>query len=191
MRNMRDSNNELNRPAGQGGTGKKKRIIALCLIVVMVFMWIKVLGRKTPESAEAASGYKAATEGQLNTEPKISFIELPIVKGRNDVLTRDFFAVDGKGSGGSKEVNVVSRDSSEEYVRRIAAKLKLMVIVLGESPQVFINYKLLSTGDKLLVEGQADTYECEVVRIERNTVLLRCGGAEITLRLTPAIEAAD
>ena len=59
----------------------------------MVFMWVRVLGKKGPQSANAAVTAQEVTEGQTNSELKISFIELPKVEGRNDVLIRDFFAV--------------------------------------------------------------------------------------------------
>ena len=35
------------------------------------------------------------------------------------------------------------------------------------------------------------TYEYEVVSIEENAVLIKCGEAEITLKLTKVIEVAD
>jgi hypothetical protein len=46
------------------------------------------------QRAKAAGTAQEVTESQTNSELKISFIELPKVKGRNDVLTRDFFVVD-------------------------------------------------------------------------------------------------
>jgi hypothetical protein len=178
---------------------KKKTVIAVCLIALMVFMWARVLGRKTPQSAEAAA--TAQETGQPNSELKISFIELPKIKGRHDVLDRDFFAADGwrsftrdaegKNLTGIKEVSVVSGDDSEEVVRRVAEKLKLEAIGLGKNPRAFINNKLLSVGDKLLISEGADMYECEVVGIEEHAVFIRCGEAEITLKLTRVIEDSE
>ena len=108
--NLRNSGNGGNRLLGQLATEKKKTIIAVCLIAVIVFMWVRVPGRKMPQSTKAAVTAQEVTESQANSELKISFIELPKVEGRNDVLTRDFFAVDdwrdfmrsgeGKSSGG-------------------------------------------------------------------------------------------
>jgi hypothetical protein len=168
---------------------KKKTVMALCLIAVMVLMWLRVFGRKTPQSAEAALMTQRANLNILgsDSELKISFIELPKVEGRNDVLTGDFFAADGWQnfmSGG--EVNVVLKDGSQEVVTRVAEKLKLEAIGLGENPQAFINNKLLSVGDKLLVRDGVNTCECEVVGIEESTVFIRCGEAEIKLKLTQA-----
>ena len=88
-------------------------------------------------------------------------------------------------------MSVVSKDGREEVIRRVAEKLKLEAIGLGKNPQAFINDKLLSVGDKWLVKDRGDMYECEVVRIGENTVFIRCGEAEITLKLTQVIEVAD
>jgi hypothetical protein len=60
--------------------------------------------------------------------------------------------------------------------------------VLGKNPQAFINGKLLSRGNKLLIGDGAMTYECEVVGIEENAVFMRCGKSQITLKLARAIE---
>ena len=187
--NVRSDGKGANRIFSRLAAEKKKSIVALCLIALMGFMWVRVLLRKTPESAEAAVGQeevKPDTSGS-NSQLKISFIELPKVAGRNDALTRDFFAADDWQSfmsGG--EVNVVSRNGDEEIVKRVAEKLKLEAIGLGKNPQAFINDKLLAVGDKLLVVDGVDTYECEVVGIEEKTVFIRCREAEITLRLTQA-----
>ena len=190
--NLKNNGNGANRLFSQLAAEKKKTICALCLIAVMALMWTRLLGKKKMEDAEAAVMSQGVNfKGESNSELKISFIELPKVKGRNDVLTRDFFA---SGSWqdfteeGTKEVNVASRDGSEEVVRRVAEKLKLEAIVLGENPQAFINDKLLSVGDKLVIRDGVKTYECEVRGIEENAVFIRCGEAEIKLKLTEAIE---
>jgi hypothetical protein len=194
--NLRNSVNKSNRVFDRLAAEKKKTVIAVCLIAVMVFMWVRVLGRKGPQSANAAITTQEITGGQMRPELKVSFIELPKVEGRNDVLTRDFFAVgswrdfmrsrEGK-SGGVEEVSIVSRNGGEEIVRRVAEKLKLEAIVLGENPRAFINDKLLSVGDKLFVRDGLDTYECEVAEVEENMVSVRCGEAEVTLRLTQTL----
>ena len=197
--NMRNNGNEGNRLLGQLAAQKKKVVIALCLITVMAFMWVKVLFKKAPQAAQAVPAAKQVDlNSQISSQLKISFIDLPQLAGRNDVITRDFFVVNdwqefiadrgGKNLTGIKEVNVTSGDGGEEVVRRVVEKLKLEVIVLGKNPQVFINGKLLSRGDKLLIGDAAQTYECEVVGIEENAVFIRCGKAQVTLKLAKAIE---
>ena len=162
---------------------KKKTILASCLIALMAFMWFKVLSKKTPQAAKAAITAQKAINNEQKRQLKISFIELPRVKGRNDVLTRDFFAGNEKNLDGVKNTNLISRDGDEEVIERIAEKLKLEAIGLGENSQAFINGKLLSVGDKLLVGDGVNTYECEVVGIEEDTVFVKFGEAEIQLRL--------
>lgn len=196
--NVNNTVNGANRLVGRLAAEKKKTVTALCLIALMVFMWARVLGKKTPVIA-AASQRKENVVQDVNVELKISFIELPKIPGRNDVLTRDFFAADGwrnfirnEKNPGNKEVNVVSKDGNEEVLRRIAEKLKLEAIAIGSygNPQAFINGKLLSVGDKLLVRNGGNKYECEVVGIEENVVVIKCLEAEITLKLTKVIEVA-
>jgi hypothetical protein len=59
---------------------------------------------------------------------------------------------------------------------------------VGENPQAFINNKVLSVGDKLLVTDGVSAYECEVVGIEEDTVFVKFGEAEIQLRLAQGAE---
>jgi len=186
--NSNGSNGLVSRLAAE----KKKTVMAACLVVVMVFMWLKILGGKTPQSAGAAMIAQDMSKKQLSSKSKISFVELPKIKGRNDVLTRDFFTIGGKHLGGTGEVNVLSGANIEEYIRRIAEKLKLQAIILGSNSQVFINDKLLTIGDELLIRDDVtgNIYECEITGIEENTVFIRCGEAEIQLKLAQAITSS-
>lgn len=200
--NRKNNGNQANRLFGQLAAEKKKTVTALCLIAVMAFMWIRVLSRNTTETAQAAPGQgkSDADISESNSDLKISFIGLPKVTGRNDVLTRDFFAAgswqnfirnkEGK-NGVGKEVSVISKGGNEEVVRRIADKLRLEVISLDENPQIFINGKVRSVGDKLLVRDGVNTYECEVAGIEENVVLIKYGEAQITLKLTQTVEVSN
>ncbi len=192
--NARNIGNVANRLVNQLAVQKKKTVLALCLITLMAFMWIKVLTRAAPQAAEAGlMAEQMDVETQSEPELKISFVELPQVAGRNDVITRDYFASDGwqdfgDGQGrkpvGAEEVNIVSKDGDQEVIRKIAEKLKLEAIVSSENPLTFINDKVLRVGDKLLVGDGIDKYECEVVEIKENTVVMRCREARITLKLT-------
>jgi hypothetical protein len=192
--NVRNSGNIANRLFNQLAVQKKKTVLALCLITLMAFMWIRVLTRKAPQAAKAGLlAGQMDVETQSEPELKISFVELPQAAGRNDVITRDFFAsggwqdfVDSQGrkSTGVEEVDIISKEGDQEVIRRVAEKLNLEAIVLSENPQAFINDKLLSVGDKLLIGDGVDKYECEVVEIKENTVVMRCRESRITLKLT-------
>lgn len=173
------------------GAEKKKAVTALCLISVMVFMWGKVLLRNAPQAAPSQAG-PAVGRQEPESLKRMSFIELPKVKGRNDVISRDFFAlnswkefIDGDGGNltGNEEVKLVSGDDREYRFRQIAERLNLEAIISGKNPQAFINDTLLSVGDKLLVTDRVGTYQCEVAGIEENKVFIRCGETEITLKL--------
>ena len=63
---VKNSGNGTNRLVSRLAVEKKKTVTALCLIAVMVFMWARVLGNKTPENA-------AAVMRQDNMDPDIIF----------------------------------------------------------------------------------------------------------------------
>lgn len=178
---------------GQLAAEKKKAVTASCLVAVMAFMWFRVLTNESPETAEGALVTDELNiGGTLGQELKISFVELPQVAGRNDVIARDFFVSNGwwQFDGGKgrnlaviEEVNIVSKDGNEEVIRKVAKKLKLEAIVLSTNPRAYINNKVMSVGDRVLIVEGVDTYECEIVAIEENTVVMKCREAEITLRI--------
>jgi hypothetical protein len=181
---------------------KKKTAVALTLIAVMALMWARVLGKKTVEGAEAAllQNNPNVPTSVTGSDTVRTFIELPKVEGRNDMLTRDFFASndwrdfarggEGKNSG-VKEVKVISKGVNEEVVKRIVAGIRLQAIVSAGNSQVFINDKMLSVGDKLTIREGNDVFECEVVEIKENEVSVRFEEARITLKLARAGEAPD
>lgn len=183
----------LNQLAAQ----KKKTVVAACLIGVMFFMWGRVLLRDGSKGTAAGFAAQQILSDQSGSEVKVDFKKLPKVPGRNDVLIRDFFDGEnwlnfvrygeGGSSSGSSQVNMVSQDGSMEAIAKTAEALRLDAIELGVNPQAFINDKLLSVGDKLVVGDRANRHEFEVVGIRENTVFLRCGEAEITLKLMDTV----
>lgn len=200
--NVANNSSRTNKLFTRLAVEKKKAVLAFSLIMVMAFMWVRVLSKKTPNAAEAAlTTQQEKLDERENSRLKLSFVELPKVPGRNDVITIDFFDSngwqgfmkdeDGRSLTGREEVSVVSKDGSEEVLIKIAGKLKLEAIELSDMPCAFINSKLLLVGDKLHLKDGVNAYECEVVRIEENVVLLRCAEVEVKLRLMSAIEVTD
>ncbi|OHB77073.1 MAG: hypothetical protein A2Z25_20020 [Planctomycetes bacterium RBG_16_55_9] len=190
--NVRNNNNRAKNLVAQLAAEKKKVVMALSLIAVMAFMWVRVLARKGPQAAEAViPAGQATTEERSNPELKISFIELPKVAGRNDVITRDFFACDNwrhfidgqRKRDGIEQVNILSIDGNEEVIRKVAEKLKLEAIMVSENPQAYVNGKVIEVGDKILIGDGAEKFECDVIAIEENTVVIKCREAQITLKL--------
>ena len=166
---------------------KKKCVMALCLIGVMVFMWVKMLSGNSPRKAGASMTAQKATEEVTKVKDRILFVELPDIRGRNDVITRDFFTVAGDDLEGVEEAAVSSNgDYGErgEYLKKaIESKLSLDAIVSGENPQVFINDKLLSVGDTLFIDMGEDFYECKIKDVGDNAAIIQCGEFEITIKI--------
>ena len=195
--NSRNNNKEISSIVGHLTAEKKKTVMAFCLIALMGFMWIKVFTGKNSSTANAEQ-MKNLTENnsQSDTQSKVSYVDLPEIEGRNDVITRDFFSSNGwknfvdtdRNVVVTKEVNVVPGDGTEKVIRKIADNLKLEAFVMGDNPRAYINDKILSVGDKLLVSDGNEKYECEVITIENNSVVMRCGKAEVTLKLKQIIE---
>ena len=193
-KNVRNNSRSGNRFFSHLAAEKKKAVLALCLISLMAFMWIKVLTKTSPQAAEAELIEELIKETQSEPELEISFIELPRVAGRNDMITRDFFASDGwqsfVGGRGLKsvaveEIDIVSKNDDQEVIRRkVADNLKLEAIVSSKEPLAFINDKVLRAGDKMFVRDGIESYECEVVEIKENIVVIRCMEAMITLKMT-------
>jgi hypothetical protein len=191
--------NGLSRLIGYLAAEKNKAIAAFCLISIMGFMWIRVLtGNKNTAEAQfdfTQEQTMMANQSQLNSN--IDFIEIPSVKGRHNILIRDFFSKDqwetfiannpgGYSSGGN--VSMTVGDVGEKHVDKetillVAKLLKLTVIELGEPPHAFINDVLLSEGEKLQVKHEGNSYEFTVVSISGNEVLLTCQGVSIEIKL--------
>ncbi len=192
--NARNNSHSVKRFINYLTLEKKKTVLALCLIVLMIFMWLKVLTRTSPKAAEAGLVAELIdVQNQSEPEMKISFIELPNIAGRNDLIARDFFAsngwqdfVDGQGrkSAGVEKIDIVSKDDDQEVIQKVADNLRLEAIVSSEDPLAFINDKVLRVGDKLFVGDGIESYECEVVEIKENIVVMKCRESLITLKLT-------
>ena len=181
-KNVGIKNNKLVR---QLGADKKKTVTAICLVLLMFFMWVKALSKDETNTASAATLNKAKAAQQADKEVKLSFVELPNIEGRNDSLTRDFFSVDNWGNlnrGSSSGVKIFSQNDKEDSVKHIILKLKLEAIDIGEKPRAFINERLLGIGDTFLINDKDESYKCEVIEIEENKVFLKYEDIEIELK---------
>ncbi|MHC4362390.1 MAG: hypothetical protein ACYSTZ_06150 [Planctomycetota bacterium] len=193
--NVRNNNTGVSKILNRLAEDKKKSVTALCLISVMAVMWIRVVTRKTPDGAEAAPVTdQTNTEDVPREEYRVSFVELPKVAGRNDVIGRDFFASNGwrhfvdrqrRKRGGIEKVSIVSTNGNEEVIGRIAEKLNLEATIVGGTPRAFMNGQVLKIGRKLSINDGADPYECEVIDIKDNAVVIKCREAEIRLSIKP------
>jgi hypothetical protein len=195
--------NALSRLFNHLAAEKKKTVTALCLLGLMGIMWARLLGRKTPQTAGAITTQNQSDVTTTGSHPGmgVSFVDLPKIPGRNDVLSKDMFNaggwkdfvrdIEGAKLVGVDDPNMGLQDGTEEVIKRVAEKLRLEMIVFRENRQAFVNGKLLSVGDKVAVKSGVETYECEVTEIREKAVFLRCGEAKITLKLAPEAKEAD
>jgi len=189
----------FSRLIGRLAAEKKKCVVAAFLIGVMVLMWAKVLTGKGPNAAAAAhsidhSGQMESSQAASGSQSRMFCVQLPKVKGRNDVLNEDFFTVNSwrsfvaTGRGSSRGVEEVFIESGDhELETKLAGQLRLEAIKMGPSPRAFINDKLVGVGDKLLVGDGKRGYEYEIMGINENRVILKYGQLEVVLKLSDAM----
>lgn len=182
LKNLNGSINELfNRLAAE----KKKTIMVVCLLVVMVFMWVRAFAGKGPAAAQAITSSNKVEDEILDVPQKISFIDLPVIKGRNDLITRDFFSADKQKI--DTEINT-GPTANEAQISWVIENLRLEAISLGKISHAFINGKVFSVGGKIILEDGNDSHTCEVIEIEQERVLIKYGQKQIELEFDKKID---
>ena len=170
---------------------RKKLFVAVGLIAIMAFMWIKVLTGKSSVKDAAAATDLAAAQQQKHPEVEISYIDLPVVAGRNDMLTHDIF--DAKGfnafTSGKNRVDAdISNDDHQRThqanIRKIAARLKISAIITGAKPEAYIEDKLVSVGSTLPVSYDNRIYRFTVTRISQEQVTLKWKDFVVNLKMS-------
>lgn len=182
---------------------KAKIIIAAVLMTAMVFMWVKVLfGENTKDAKGVVLGSADARNQSAKPDEKpvvkISYVQLPVVPGRNDVLAKDIFTSqnwiafdwgDGENAG---NVEIVSPDENgrqmhENNIRQIAERVTVDAISADQSGkiQAFIQDDVVSIGSKLTVEHNGYAYEFIVIEIQTDKVVLGWKNCTVTLQIAP------
>jgi hypothetical protein len=175
------------------GAEKKKIVIAAILIGVMGIMWMRILIKKQDSPVSGASlAIQTAAAEEMQPKVKITYVELPQVKGRNDVLSRDIFAGSrweglGAEANGARQMTTKVKGSNEQLndvVNEMSGKeLRLEAIFSGKNPQASVSGTLVSPGGKpLVVTHEGEKYEFKAVVINGNEVVLECKGVRVTLR---------
>ena len=179
---------------------KGKLIIAAVLVTIMAFMWLRLLlFNKSPDTA--AGGAAVATintqdkEKTTKPSPELTYIELPFVPGRHDVLRNDVFRPgnwqafktgDDTQKSGSGGINRDKDTLTAEDMRRIDSLITLDAIIAeggGQAWEAFINGKLVSVGSKVAVEYNKRSVELTVTEIYRNKVVLRVGEFTLSVKM--------
>ena len=182
---------------------KGKVVIAVVLIAVMALMWAKVFFNKGPATANAQATEtieQLQQELQQQNQPQvnISFVDLPYIKGKNDVLKRDVFKIENiaafpwsqppeKGNVEVDNNDDSSQKSDERIIREIADKLTVEAISTdknGVPYEVFIQNKVLKVGSILPVKYKGSLYEFNVIEIQKSKVVLGWNECTVTLKMS-------
>lgn len=158
----------------------KKTVVAFALIAIMVFMWGKMIFKKGPETAEATNTFSQQIAPMAEVPIKISYVTLPHEEGRHDFISRDIFnANDFRNFRSSANLNDASQfdvvlnsgqSKDQKAIIKVARQLELEAIMMGDTPQAFINDKLYSVGETVKVSAVKTIYEFEVTEIKANEV---------------------
>jgi len=176
---------------------KKKGAVAVCLLILMVFMWLKALSGNGTRKLKAANMTAETKVSARGSGTKLVFTELPQVIGRNDKLNRNFFKVNDWGNflrrASSNSSGLIGKiNSKEEGVRarlgKVVKELELDAIVAGDRLQAFINGQLVGKGDHLNVGYGGSDYRLELVEIDEEKVTLKCREAQIQLKVNEELE---
>ena len=176
----------------------KKTVLASALLLVMAFMWIRVLTGRQPKPAGADSGPAPETPAAKKTVARNQFVELPRMPGRHDAIYQDVFNIQNRACfspvvsvpdpGTNAEVPVVPPHRDEEVIQQAAGTLTLEAVLRNNRPQAFVNDRLLAVGDTFLVEHSAGPLLFEVLQIQEDSVLVECNDIQVTLKLTSPLE---
>jgi hypothetical protein len=183
------------------GAEKKKIAIAALLVGVMGIMWMRILVKKQDPSAGGASlAIQTAAAEEIPPKIKITYVELPQVKGRNDVLSRDIFAGSrweglGAEANGARQMTAKVKGSNEQLndiVNEMNGKeLRLEAIFSGKNPQALVSGVLVSPGGRLAVKHEGEKYEFKAVAINENEVVLVCKGVQVKLSMVRPTDSAN
>jgi hypothetical protein len=179
-----------------------KIVIAAVLIGVMGVMWIRLILSGKGKSGVGVGGPAAAAAANAPDQAgktvsvHLSYIELPVIKGRHDALGRDLFTsadwsrftfVDGAEPGKVSPEPIENRKTvTADDIGKIEAMIPLNGIIASENsarPEAFIDNKLVSTGSIVPFEYNGKTLELVVTEIYKNKVVLRWENFTINVKM--------
>jgi hypothetical protein len=175
--------NNVKNIAAKASAEKGKLLVAIVLIAVMAFMWVKVFSGKSTVTKAAASAVAAQQDVVQRT---ITYVSLPVAAGRNDTLKRNVFDRDdfgGKNAGAGDVTGGGGMGMHKANIAKIAKTIKLNAIITGEKPAAFIDSQLATVGSVLNLRCDGQLYEFVVTKITENTALLSWEDFSITVRM--------
>ncbi|NLH16081.1 MAG: hypothetical protein GX455_05850 [Phycisphaerae bacterium] len=184
-------------PISQG-----KIILAVVLIGVMGFMWIRVYwrhGKPAAVSAQPAASKAPQKVPAVKSAPtaRLSYSPLVTVSGRHDRLARDLFSAPDTAVFPWQQAaqpipplesqNAVTpfEDPWDKKIRPLVERMT--VDAIGTDPkgtaQAFIQDRFLVSGDTLSVQLGQQQYELKIKEIHSNAVVLEWQEHTVTLKM--------
>jgi hypothetical protein len=198
MPNSPSSKNGFSKAANPLQTISPKTAAAILLMALMAVLWGRVLirGRGGPAAAQAAELLNQAAALTPTAAPlRITPVALPVVEGRHDTLSRDFFAPDnwsGFGRTGRAVESVSATDQERQeklhkaFFDGLAGTLNLDAIIQESAAapaRVCIEGKVLMRGQALNVKNGTETYELTVSEIGEHQVVLTWNHWSVVLKM--------
>ena len=181
---------------------RPKVVMAAVLISIMAFMWIKVLLSHRAEKNEARAAFAQTTAQQAAVQQqeqrlKITLHPLPVVPGRNNVLTHDVFTADrwkafpshSRAGIGTSPQEIDRNDAG--YIDKIAETITLEAVIAGTNPEAFIGGKLVSVGHKLPVNYNEQIYQFTVTEIHETKVVLKWNDFTVDVKMSQLKESKN
>jgi hypothetical protein len=161
----------------------------------MAVMWTRIFVKKgsnaKPAEVTASTVRTVSASATAKEEIKtatMKYKKLPMVPGRNDVLTHDIFSskawVNEKGDANNWEGK---QEMLSDDIRQAGKALKLEAIIMGDGGQkseIFIADKLVPAGSDFPTHYKGRTYRFTVENITANKVVLKCKDVSIVLKLS-------
>lgn len=180
-----------------------KTMAMVVLLSVMGILWGRVLlkGKGGPASAKAqdVNGQQpVVVETRDASDVLIEAVKLPVLEGRNDVLTKDLFStsnwtafdLDSKDTESSNPVKPVENDR-EAVLKRITGRLTLEAVVCdgqGKPLQAFVDDKILTVGMSLTVQEGPDRYELTLTKLSEKEAVLKWQDISVVLKMAEPFE---
>jgi len=177
-----------------------KMILAVVLVGVMGFLWIRVFlrqGKPAVASAKPTTSKASQAAAAAKSAPpmRLSYAPLAVVPGRQDRLARDLFSVPDSAvfpwqqkPAQAEQPGAVTpiEDPWDKQIRPFMERI--VVDAIGTDPkgtaQAFIQDRFLSVGDVLPLKQGQKQYEVKVKEIHSNSVVLEWQDHAVTLKMS-------
>lgn len=194
------------KPAPGGLQNISPKVMAMVvLLAVMAILWGRVLlkGKGGPAAANAQD--QASIQEIVPDLPlQIEAVELPVLPGRNDIISNDLFSAENwtafglnqnsNTPNGGVKVDVTGNTVELRHragLERIAGRLKLEAVICDAQNrpfQAFVDDKILSVGLTLTVKEGPDQFVLMLEKISEKEVVFSWNEMSVVLKMAETFE---